>query len=290
VGRIGLEEQETSLAQSIATFLHEGAVVLRDRVPVHHRVRIDRSLRAAEEVFRELRVTGTPPDPNRRSIATPAVLRETMEVACAASTPLLWEARHAAILALPDVTYGLGPLWLESWADMRAEEAFRFQGAYGSWQERLKGLLGNCRAIERDRDIPGPLRRAARDVVDILQRSDELLGLTFVTRRTIGSRRVWVCLPLDYERFCTLPPGEEHTGTRFRLAEPERWLEALSRAAGAQTSLSAQFPVLPYFDGRPFLALTAHGDPTGLARTFDDRYFMASSELNLLNTILFVAD
>jgi hypothetical protein len=27
-----------------------------------------------------------------------------------------------------------------------------------------------------------------------------------------------------------------------------------------------------------------------LARTFDDRYFMASTELNLLNTLLFVDD
>ena len=32
------------------------------------------------------------------------------------------------------------------------------------------------------------------------------------------------------------------------------------------------------------------GDPTGLERAFDDRYFMASSELNLLNTMLFVAE
>jgi hypothetical protein len=208
-------------------------------------------------------------------------------VACAAPTPLLWEARYAP---LPDEAFGLGAVWLESWADLRAEEAFRFQGAYTPWQERLRGLLGNCRAIDRDRELPGTLRRVARDVVEILRRSDALLGMTFVTRRAIGSPRLWVCLPVDYERFCAVPPGEEHTGKRFRLAEPEQWLEALSRAGGANAHPSARYPVLPYFDGRPFVAMTIDGDPTGLERAFDDRYFMASSELNLLNTILFVAE
>ena len=53
------------------------------------------------------------------------------------------------------------------------------------------------------------------------------------------------------------------------------------------TSIS---PVLPYYAAHPYIALIARGDPTGLARTFDDRYFMASTELNLLNTLLFVDD
>jgi hypothetical protein len=164
------------------------------------------------------------------------------------------------------------------------------QGASAAWQARLRGEIGNCRSIASEGELPGALRRAARDVVDILERSDELLGVTFVARRAIASRRVWVCLPADYERFCAPPPGEEHTGTRFRLAEPAQWLESLGRAGSANSALAAHFPVLPYFDGRPFLVMVPHGDPTGLERAFDDRYFMASSELNLLNTILFVAD
>jgi hypothetical protein len=47
---------------------------------------------------------------------------------------------------------------------------------------------------------------------------------------------------------------------------------------------------LPYFRSYPFAVLVARGDATGLARVFDDRYFMASTELNLLNTLLFVAE
>ena len=40
----------------------------------------------------------------------------------------------------------------------------------------------------------------------------------------------------------------------------------------------------------PWLAALVTGDPTGIERAFDARYFMASAELNLLNTILFVGD
>jgi hypothetical protein len=287
VGRIGGDETETSLAQSVDAFLHEAAVFLRDASDIRHRLRVDRAVRDAEETFRELRLVGTAPDPARRSMATPAVMRRVMDLACAAATPLLGDDHGAAI---PDVTYGLGPIWLESWTDMRSEESFRFQGAYTSWQQRLRRLLATCRAIEGERDLPGTLRRTARDIVDIVQRNDEGLAMTFVTRRVLGSHRVWVCLPVDYERFCTMPPGEEHTGERFRLAEAERWLEALRRTAGASTALAARYPVLPYYDGRPFLVMTAYGDPTGFERTFDDRYFMASSELNLLNTLLFVGE
>ena len=60
------------------------------------------------------------------------------------------------------------------------------------------------------------------------------------------------------------------------------------RATGA--AVAATHPVLPHFEGAPFLAAIAQGDPTGLERAFDDRYFMASSERNLLNTMLFVAE
>jgi hypothetical protein len=126
--------------------------------------------------------------------------------------------------------------------------------------------------------------------VAILQRPDGLLDVTFVARKVVRSERVWVCLPVDYEQLCELSPADEQDGRRFRLTEPEHWLEMLIRASSAATALTAVHPVLPRFEDRPFLALLTSGDPTGLQHVLDDRYFMASSELNLLNTLLFVGD
>jgi hypothetical protein len=187
----------------------------------------------------------------------------------------------------------IGPLWMERWTDIPAAEAFPFEGAVDGGEARLKRLVDSCRDIARSRqqrDVPGPLRRAARDVRSIVERPHALDGISFMARRSVESDRAWVCIPIDYDRFCAVPPGEEHAGTAFRLVQPEHWLDALIRAAYANTEVASHQPVLPRFDGRPFRAFSAQGDPTGMRRAFDDRYFMASSELNLLNTILLACD
>ncbi len=51
---------------------------------------------------------------------------------------------------------------------------------------------------------------------------------------------------------------------------------------------AAREPAIANFAEHPFLMLQSDGDPTGLERAFDPRYFMASTELNLLNTVFFV--
>ena len=61
-----------------------------------------------------------------------------------------------------------------------------------------------------------------------------------------------------------------------------------ARIAAAEASILSWDPVVPRYNHLPFVSFQASGDPTGLERAFDGRYFMASTELNLLNTILFV--
>ncbi|HEV2124268.1 MAG TPA: hypothetical protein VGW38_16040, partial [Chloroflexota bacterium] len=286
VGRIGAEDVETSLTRSVAAFLHEGTVNVRGgAIPEPLRPQVVGAIKDVQATFRNLRWTGALSDPSRRSIADEAFLREIKAVACGGLLPLLPGGRDGA---LPDSLYGLGPIWLERWCDVPAEEAFGFDGAFGADRQRMRRLLAGCRTIANTRELPSALRRAARDLIAILHRPDQMLEISYVARKAVESERVWICLPIDYDRFCTLPPGEENAGKRFRSEEPEHWLDSLLRASSTNTMLSAYHPVLPDYSGRPFLAMIAPGDPTGLERTFDDRYFMASSELNLLNTLLFV--
>ncbi|MGI8424438.1 MAG: hypothetical protein ACR2NO_10075 [Chloroflexota bacterium] len=287
VGRSGAEDSETSLAASVAALLHEGKVYLRDTVPAYLRVVVESALRDTFDAFRGLRWTGTPNDRSRLSIATPAVLQKVRQTVCTLTEPLLG-GRGAG--ALPVQTYGLGPVWMERWDDVRSEEIFKFEGGSAAGRGRLDRLLLSCRTIARSRGLPGPLRRAGRDVESILQRPDDLSGISFVARKVVDTDRVWVCLPVDYVRLCAPPPGEDNVGRPFRLDDPEAWLETLVRIGWANANVSAHHPVLPHFDDGPFLAMIAQGDPTGTERAFDDRFFMASSELNLLNAILFVAE
>src|SRR5205823_11950741 len=62
---------------------------------------------------------------------------------------------------------------------------------------------------------------------------------------------------------------------------------ALPILVNTVVGVEAVEPVIPRYEEQPFLVVETSGDPTGLARAFDNRYFMASTELNLLNTLLF---
>jgi hypothetical protein len=141
-------------------------------------------------------------------------------------------------------------------------------------------------ANKRELRLPEALRRAARGMYEILDRPEFLEAKTYVVDRSVASTRVWVALPLAYHRFCS---PDEH-GQYPEVEEPEQWLETMVRAVAASAELSAYSPVLPAYRERPFLAFLTNGDPTGIDRVFDDRYFMASTELNLLNTILFAGE
>jgi hypothetical protein len=189
---------------------------------------------------------------------------------------------------LPEETSCLGPVWLERWAEVPAQEAFRFDALVEAHAERKTRLVKACWRIAAAPELPGSLRRAARDVGAILARPDDLQALDFNVRKASTSRHAWGCLPVDHVRFCrSVGPDDEDGSDPVR--EPETWLEALGRCAAAAVTPSALLPVLPYFKSYPFVVLIARGDATGLARVFDDRYFMASTELNLLNTLLFVS-
>jgi hypothetical protein len=49
---------------------------------------------------------------------------------------------------------------------------------------------------------------------------------------------------------------------------------------------SAVIPPLPRYESFPWAASVGEVSPLKLDLAFDDRYFMASNELNLLNTLL----
>lgn len=53
---------------------------------------------------------------------------------------------------------------------------------------------------------------------------------------------------------------------------------------------NAVMPAIPRYDGMPWVAGVGQTNPLKFDVVFDDRYFMASNELNLLNALLLVED
>ena len=118
---------------------------------------------------------------------------------------------------------------------------------------------------------------------------EALRARSFTAERQSETTKRWVCVPIDYASFC-FAEGEHGRELRAPHAdEHPLWRDGLLRVVSANATPSAVEPVIPLYAGVPFVVFTTSGDPTGLARVFDDRYFMASTELrNLLNTVLFV--
>ncbi len=150
--------------------------------------------------------------------------------------------------------------------------------------------LGRQLAVIGDawKDFPLTLTWSARDLARIVERGEGLQTRSFRAGQPSKRLRQWACLPIDYASFC-YEEGEH--GRQPRPVEADAhplWHDGLLRILGAFASIDAVEPVVPRYAEHPFLVVRTEGDPTGLDRAFDDRYFMASTELNLLNTVLFV--
>ena len=143
--------------------------------------------------------------------------------------------------------------------------------------------------IDKDRELPVVVRTPAAELRRILIR-ERTAAQRFATQKTVRTVGTWVCLPVDYVRFCLTPMVGDGISRQARsLKQPEDWLAALHRAVLCTGAGPAKkvFPVLPCFQSKPFAAMIAPRDPTDMERVLGNRYFVASTELNLLNMLLF---
>jgi hypothetical protein len=285
VGRIGTEEFATSLSEAAGHFLHTGTIYLYDpRTPEDFGL-VRNAVEGVQRFFggfhRHVRLRK-----DQETIMRESTLRRIVEQVT---------ARHALLFApgqmpsLPPPLYCVGPIWLERLTGTDSDESFNFQAL--TPQERAQlGELGRQLAVIGDawREFPLTLTWSARDLARIIERGEGLQTRSFRAGQPSKRLRQWACLPIDYASFC-FQEGEHGRQPRPIDADAHPlWHDGLLRVVSASASIDSVEPVIPRFEENPFLVLRTDGDPTGLDRAFDDRYFMASSELNLLNTLLFV--
>ena len=103
--------------------------------------------------------------------------------------------------------------------------------------------------------------------------------------RSLKSPNTWVCLPAGYLQF--VHTNEARQGKPFDAKDSDIWLGAMSKTLRAT---DAVMPPIPKYESFPWAASVGEPNPLKLHTVFDDRYFMASNELNLLNLLLLVQD
>ncbi len=178
---------------------------------------------------------------------------------------------------LPETAMVGGPFAVERLADF--DEEFVFEGWERARQAVYGSLMGCLRLILDDRDVPNRLRKCAKSLLDILDRSTDRQRNEFSTIKSVKAEATWLVTPVDRGAF-SLP---DEAGRRKGLGgKDEDWLVALGACVGTDKGM----PVIPSFEEFPFFVKLGGEDPLGFEAVFDGRYLSATREFNLLNVLM----
>lgn len=283
VGQIGLETAGGTMAMQVEAFLKECRIAV-----VEEGTEVSLAARAAQEhamaLFRNLHWRGL--KKRFRSFANEEVALGFRRSLSVVSGPLLAGGPACPIPVVPEHAYFIGPTVMEDWSGIDLSEMFSFSVGVQDGMA-LRRLKGCCLSLIRNPQAPRSLARAADDVLTIISRNkDELRDLEFSTKKRFRASTGWIVLPADYARFIT-DREAEHDRRQRKPYRPDGWASWMKTCASLHRQPSHMAPVVPEYDDKPFAAALIFGDPTGLCRGFDNRYFTSSTEFNLLNALLY---
>lgn len=280
VGSVGDEEILSLMSEDVQEFLREAQVYLCDDHPADTKQIVAKAERLVQQVFADFNLKGQANDTQTKSFATYAILEAFIKSVTRSSSSLLPVLDEALII--PDFLSCVGPFWMEDWSNRQTEERFRFEGWRNEVQHLSRTLLGLLHNIADGR-FPPKLRRPAKELHKLLVREKAAATQEYATLQALKSDKVMIGLPLDYPHFWKTWEDSDRISRQPVVEDPEVWRSALGRSL---TSQGAVMPVVPEYKNFPWAATAGRSVAAELETIFKDCYFMASSELNLLNTIL----
>ncbi len=280
VGYVGSSELLTTMSQALTVFLREAAVYLKSGHDDKHSGLVAAALRNVLALFSTFTLKTLQRDPATVSFSHPPDLDAWAYAVSQERSALLPPVGEVPALWLPDTLSCFGPFWLEDWGQAAKSEVFTFDRYTQAVEALNKELFGQLGVLMRDIDYPPQLRGPARDLYRILSRKAEE-AREFSTFKALSSQATWLVLPLNYTSFWRKASAED--GAQTVITQEEPWLAGLS---GCLAQAGEILPAIPRYEEFPYAAAVGVADPVRRKQVFDDRYFMASSELNLLNALL----
>lgn len=281
VGATGLEELLSLMAQYVSQFLRECDVFLSRQGKDDEAVRlIKRAQGNVVELFSSARLRGEArKDADDRSFAKRDEVARLLTLTATAIAPLIVEPPQDGYIA--GHMFFMGPLVMENWEHFDKVELFSFEGHETQTIARSRQLFAQLKEIDENPAFPGSLRNPALNLLRLLSRERPAAANEFNTIKQLRSPNTWVALPAGYPQFVSAA----QSGPRglYRCGEPDAWLNALGASLSASSAL---IPPIARFEAFPWAAAVGRVDPLRLEQVFDDRYFMMSNELNLLNTLM----
>ncbi|MDA0212080.1 MULTISPECIES: helicase-related protein [Desertifilum] len=281
VGSIGDEELLSLMSEEIWSFLHEAKVFVYDSdASAELQGTVKKAEQLIENIFAQFTLKGLAPDRHALSYCQRETLEKANNAVSALCSPLVSNSEDLAII-IPENISCMGSFWAEDWSDRIMEEKFSFEG----WRKRVyqnsSQLLSLLKQIYQGNQFPPKLKRPAKELYKLLVREQSQRDFEYATLQPLKTRNLVVSLPLDYPQFC--PQADPDATITPVLEHSDRWRRCLGRSLSPQGLL---MPVIPQYRSFPWVAVAGKRILEQLEIIFSDRYFMASSELNLLNVIL----
>jgi hypothetical protein len=280
VGGVGLDELLSLMSQYVTQFLSEADIFVRDGGNRTLAGLVSTARTNCYELFGRFRLQAIArKDADGSTFVKLDEAREYFDRTTSAISPLLPDNENRPLIA--GHVYFSGPMILENWAQFDKKELFSFEGQLTNVDEMTRRLFMQLRDIDQNDALPGSLRIPAANLFRLLAREKPGAAREFSTLKDLKSPNTWIALPTAYVQF--VKPVRQHDDKPADLAEPDLWRDGLGRALSAS---NAVMPAIPRYEGFPWVAGVGQTNPLKLDLVFDDRYFMASNELNLLNTLL----
>ncbi|MBE9020567.1 helicase, partial [Chroococcidiopsidales cyanobacterium LEGE 13417] len=280
VGLIGDEELLSPMFGDVKDFLREAQILFCDEQYDAVKPLVKRAEQLTRKIFAGFNLLGQAANTNAKSYVNYRTLEALAKTVSRSSSRLLPSLENDS-MKIPDCLTCIGPFWMEDWSERKAEERFNFEGWRLDIQAGSSHLLGLLRQIYENFKLPPKLKRPAKELYKLLIREKDEARREYSTLQAMQTQNIVVGLPLDYPHFWREQLEED---TRFQeLEDPEIWRSSLGRALISQGLV---MPVVGQYQSFPWAAVVGYRLTAGLTTLFGDRYFMASNELNLLNTVL----
>jgi hypothetical protein len=280
VGFVGDEELLSLMSDDLRDFLREAQVFLCDDHNKEDKALVKKAQQLVEGLFAHFNLKGFSPEVGTASYVDYTAI-EALAKTISRPTSRLLGALTDESLTIPQELTCVGPFWIEDWRGRTSEERFSFETWRADVDEGSLSLLGLLNSIADNVSFPPKLRQPAKELHRLLIREKETPVREYSTLQDTKTDNIVIALPLDYPHFWKAQP--EDGGRKKLLEDPTAWRNALGTALTPQGLV---MPVLPIYQDFPWAAVVGQRTISQLETVFDNRYFMASSELNLLNTIL----
>lgn len=283
VGSVGDEELLSLMSDDVQSFQQEARVFINDEHSKDAKGVVKKAEQLTQQIFANFTLKGNAANRETKSYVDYPTLEAIVEAVSRSSSRLLPSLENTD-LVIPDWLTCIGPFWIEDWNERKIEERFNFENWRSDIQDNSKDLLRSLQNIchHNDKVFPPKLKRSAKELSKILSREQQEESiLEYSTLQVLKTKNIVVSIPLDYPHFWR--KNSEETTRKQVLEDPEIWRNALARTLTPQGLV---MPIIAQYEGVPWVAVAGRRVFSQLETTFSDRYFMVSSELNLLNTIL----